>query len=176
MRLPKSDHLASVYLRPGEVAVCEEPTKVVTVLGSCVSVTMFHRGSGLGAICHGVLPNCRHQKLCGGICDEMFKYVDCSLLYMLSAFGKRGIGRKEIEVKIFGGADTLASKRDNTIGSQNVRIALHIIGMEKMKIRAGDVGDSFGRKLIFLSHTGEVFLKRLTNGMAGLKKNGRGKS
>ncbi len=163
----ESAHLPSIYLRPGEVSICKEPTKVVTVLGSCVSVTMFHRGSGLGAICHGILPNCRHGKLCGGACDEMFKYVDCSLLYMLSMFGKRGIQRKDMEVKLFGGADTLASKRDNTIGSQNVRIALHIIGLEKMKITAADVGDSFGRKLIFFSHTGEVFLKRLKNGTAG---------
>jgi len=172
MRLLKSAHLPSVYLRPGEVSVCEEPTKVVTVLGSCVSVTLFHRHTRLGAICHGVLPDCRHGKLCGGTCGDMFKYVDCSLLYMLSEFAKRGIQRKEIEVKVFGGADTLASKRENTIGSQNVRIALHIIGLEKMKIAAADVGDSFGRKLIFFSHTGEVFLKRLNNGMGGSKNNG----
>lgn len=173
MRSLKSSNLPLVYLRPGEVSICEQPTKVVTVLGSCVSVTMFHRGSGLGAVCHSIFPSCRHRKLCGGACDEMFRYVDCSLLHMLFTFGERGIPRNEIEVKVFGGADTLASRRDNTIGSQNVRIALHIIGLEKLKIAAADVGDSFGRKLIFFSNTGEVFLKRLKNGIRERRENGQ---
>jgi len=164
MTLLKCHELPMRYLKPGEVVVSETPTKIVTVLGSCVSVTMFHRGSGLAAICHGALPSCRRDKLCGGSCDDMFKYVDCSLLYMLFVFRKRGIPGNEIEVKLFGGADTLASKRENTIGSQNVRIALHIMDLEELKIRAADVGDAFGRKLIFISHTGEVFLKRLKDG------------
>ncbi len=169
----KCSSLPSLYLKPGEVLIREAPARIVTVLGSCVSVTMHHRGSGLGAICHGVLPNCRHKKLCAGDCDHMFRYLDCSLLYMLYMFRQRGISEKEIEVKLFGGADTLASKRENTIGGQNVRIALHIIGLEKMRVTAADVGDSFGRKMIFFSHTGEVFLKRLKKGPSQAIVNGK---
>lgn len=176
MSLLEFSHLPSVYLGPGDMVVCDQPARVVTVLGSCVSVTMFHVNSRLGAVCHSVLPSCRHETMCGGACDEMFRYVDCSLLYMLSTFRNHGIPGSEIEVKVFGGADTLTSRRENTIGSQNVRTALHIIGLEDLKIKAADVGDSFGRKLIFFSHTGEVFLKRLKGGTAGWRGNGRKKS
>ena len=48
--------LARVYLKPGELHFATGPTVVSTVLGSCVSVTMFDRLSGAAAICHALLP------------------------------------------------------------------------------------------------------------------------
>jgi chemotaxis protein CheD len=68
---------------------------------------------------------------------------------------------RDIEVKVFGGADTLMSKTSNTVGSRNIKVTLDTLGREKLGVTAADVGDSFGRKLIFFSHTGEVYLKRL---------------
>ncbi len=89
--------------------------------------------------------------------------MDCALRYMLGAFRERGVLNKEIEIKMFGGADTLISQSSNTIGSKNVQAALTILREEHLSVVAMDVGDSFGRKLIFHSQTGEVFLKRLRN-------------
>ena len=150
-----------VYLKPGELYVGEGPTKVITVLGSCVSVTLFSRRLRLGAICHGTLPHCRKVNKCREMCDDAFKYVDCSLRYMIARFRRSGCSDNEIEVKLFGGADTLSSRKENTIGSMNVKMALDIISQEHLRVIAADVGDSFGRKIIFLTHTGDVYLKRL---------------
>jgi chemotaxis protein CheD len=160
---PKDNHLQTVYLKPGEISVCKKPTKVVTVLGSCVSVTMFNRRLKLGAICHATLPRSRKGGPCTGYRDEAFKYVNCSIRFMIETFRRHNIANGEIEVKLFGGADTLSSKKENTIGSQNVKTALDIIREENLDVVAADVGDSFGRKLIFYTHTGEVFRKRLKN-------------
>ncbi len=153
--------LIQVYLKPGELYVGEKPTKVITVLGSCVSVTLFSKRLRMGAICHGALPHCRKKKRCHELCEHAFKYVDCSMHYMLGRLRGCGALDSEIEVKLFGGADTLSSKKENTIGSMNVKMALEIIRQEHLKIIAADVGDSFGRKIIFLTSTGEVYLKRL---------------
>jgi chemotaxis protein CheD len=150
-----------VYLKPGELYIGEQPTKVITVLGSCVSVTVFSRRLRIGAICHGAMPHCRKRRGCHEVCEEAFKYVDCSLHYMLAKLRSYGVADCDIEVKLFGGADTLSSKKENTIGSMNVKMALEIIRQENLGIIAADVGDSFGRKIIFLTHTGEVYLKRL---------------
>lgn len=150
-----------VYLKPGELYIGEEPTKVITVLGSCVSVTFFSKRLRIGAICHGALPHCRKRRGCHEICSEAFKFVDCSVHYMLGKLRGLGVADSELEVKIFGGADTLSSKKENTIGSMNVKTALEIIREEHLRIIAADVGDSFGRKIIFLTHTGDVYLKRL---------------
>ena len=134
---------------------------MITVLGSCVSVTLFSRRLRIGAICHGALPHCRKVNKCPELCEDAFKYVDCSVRYMIERMRGFGCADKEIEVKLFGGADTLSSKKENTIGSMNVKMALEIISHEHLRVTAADVGDSFGRKIIFLTHTGDVYLKRL---------------
>jgi chemotaxis protein CheD len=153
----------TIYLHPGELCVCDEPTQVITVLGSCVSVTLFNPRLCLGAICHATLPECRTAGNCESVCIEAFRYMDCAVRYMLGALRKRGVLNKEIEIKMFGGADTLISQGSNTVGSKNVQAALSILQEEHLNVVAMDVGDSFGRKLIFYSNTGEVFLKRLRN-------------
>jgi len=153
--------LDNVYLKPGELYIGERPAKVITILGSCVSVTLFSRRLSIGAICHGALPHCRKKRECPEACEEAFKFVDCSIHYMLGKLRSYGVADSELEVKLFGGADTLSSKRENTIGSMNVKIALEIIRQEHLRVIAADVGDSFGRKIIFLTHTGDVYLKRL---------------
>ena len=153
--------LEKVYLKPGELYIGEKPTRVITVLGSCVSVTLFCRRLRKGAIGHAALPHCKRLKVCHELCKDAFKYVDCSLRYMIDRMRGFGAADSEIEVKLFGGADTLSSKKENTIGSMNVKMALEIIRNEHLRIIAADVGDSLGRKIIFLTHTGDVFLKRL---------------
>ncbi len=158
-----SPHRTTVYLQPAEFYIGEKPTKVVTVLGSCVSVTLFNKRLGIGAICHATLPVCRTRKGCRKYCKDAFKYTDCSIKFMLKKFRDLGIAEHEIEIKVFGGADTLASRRENTIGTMNVRTALETIRAKSLQIIAADVGDSFGRKLIFHTDTGDVFLKRLPN-------------
>ncbi len=50
------EKLPVYYLRPGELHIADHPGIVTTVLGSCVSVTMFSRRREVGAICHGLMP------------------------------------------------------------------------------------------------------------------------
>ena len=122
---------------------------------------MFNRRLRIGAMCHAAMPHCRKARKCREVCEDAFKYVDCSLRYMIGSLRSYGCADSGFEVKLFGGADTLSSKKENTIGSMNVKMALDIIREEHLRVIAADVGDSFGRKIIFLTHTGEVYLKRL---------------
>jgi len=161
MNPPDSDGLPTVYLHPGELVICRESMKVITVLGSCVSVTLFSRKLGMGAICHGTMPRCRAIKQCTELCIDAFKFMDCAILHMLKTFREAGVHNRDIEVKVFGGADTLMSKSSNTIGSQNIKVTLDMLGREGLSVAAADVGDNFGRKLIFISAKGDVYLKRL---------------
>jgi len=155
-----------VYLKPGEMHFAKQPTLVVTVLGSCVAITMFSRRAGLGAICHGLLPRCKGQKQCGQDCLEGFKYVDCSIRRMATLFDERGVLRREIEVKCFGGADMFSrdlNKREAvSVGKQNLTIAQQVLASEGLSLKIADVGGIRGRKILFYTDTGDVFLKRLT--------------
>ena len=151
--------LEKMYLKPGELIMSEKPVMITTVLGSCISVTMFHSGTGAAAICHGMLPN-------GGT-SESFKYVDQVLRYMVLYFHHLDISRKELQVKIFGGADMFNSGkpgiRNLTVGWQNISVASRYLKECGLVPTASDVGGQMGRKLIFNTDTGVVYIKKLND-------------
>lgn len=160
---PFENKLPVLYLKPAELHMADSPSIVKTVLGSCVSVTMFNHRLKVGAICHGMLPHCRGKTGCDSRCAECFKYVECSIMHMLERFKSLGIGHREIEVKLFGGADMFAmgDGERETVGAHNTRTALRIIEKERLILSKADTGGSQGRKIFFYTHTGEIFLKRL---------------
>ena len=157
-------------LKPGEIIFSRKPAVVSTILGSCVSVTMHHPASEFGAICHGVMPKCAERKKCtkGPQCGESPKYVECAIRQMLMKLDELNILRSEAEVKLFGGAemaDTAGRNngRTKTVGSENIRVAKKILAKEGLGISKEDTGGTNGRKILFLTHTGDVYLKRLGN-------------
>ena len=151
--------LEKIYLKPGELVVTGEPVMITTVLGSCISVTMFHPKTGTAAICHGMLPN--------GDGSDNLKYVDTSFRYMMRYFYQLKIARKEIQVKIFGGADMFSSSsqsvRNLTVGWQNISAANRCLKEYGLIPKASDVGGKKGRKLIFKTDTGIVYIKKLSD-------------
>ncbi|MBA4373160.1 MAG: chemotaxis protein CheD [Thermodesulfovibrio sp.] len=156
--------LPSVYLKPGEFAISGEPSVITTVLGSCISVTMFNPRLKIGAICHGLLPQCKDEGPCDNACGNGFKYVDCSIRLMLEEFRKKGVGAAEIETKLFGGSDMYLPEEirpgNITVGRQNIDAAFRICGEERLQVLKSDTGGIYSRKILFHPHTGEVYLKR----------------
>jgi chemotaxis protein CheD len=157
--------LPVIYLKAGEMHFSRRSFVVLTVLGSCLSVTMFHRKTTMGAICHGFLPQCRGRLLCDDGCVKGFTYVDCAIRKMLTLFDRFDVKRCELEVKVFGGADMFDSARNGrdrySIGKLNITTASKILEQESLNIVSIDVGGTQGRKLYFHTRTGEVLLKRL---------------
>lgn len=157
--------LPVIYLKPGQMHISGKPSIVVTVLGSCLSITMFHRRAGLGAICHGLLPECGGKKSCNSVCGDGFKFVDCSIKRMLKRFDVCDIKRREIEIKCFGGADMFGVQQENanivSVGKQNIVTAKKMLENEGLTLHSIDVGGNQGRKILFYTHTGKVLLKRL---------------
>jgi len=155
-----------IYLKPGDIYTSDEPALISTLLGSCVSVTMFNPRLKAGAICHGLLPSCKGKKPCEceQYCREGKRYVDCSIMRMLEWFMLKDVEREEIDVKLFGGSDMMGSGKMSskaTVGQQNISRALQVLEVEGLRIAASDVGGPRGRKILFSTHTGEILLKRL---------------
>ncbi len=162
---PNENDLSVIYLKSGELHFSEKPSSVMTVLGSCLSVTMFHRKARVGAICHGLLPKCRERALCGRPCAEQAKYVECAILMMVKLFDENKLKRSELEVKVFGGADMfsmrLGGRNSISVGRQNIEIARQTLEKAGLRVIAMDVGGAAGRKLFFNTATGDVLMKRL---------------
>jgi chemotaxis protein CheD len=148
--------LEKLYLKPGELLIIDEPMIVTTVLGSCISVTMFHQQTGTAAICHAMMP--------GGRDSISFKYVDASIHQMVKYFLHRKVQLEKIQVKLFGGADMFKSIVSEipklTVGRQNISAAIHCLKEYGLVPTASDVGGWKGRKLIFKTDTGIVLLKK----------------
>ena len=140
----------SIYLLPGQVCVSKEPVVVTTVLGSCISVTMFASRLRIGAICHARLPSGRGK-------DEL-DYVDNAVTYMVETLEAMGVKKGEMEVKLFGGADVLnqAKGSGKSIGQQNIEIALEVIEQLGLELAGQVVGGSLGLKVRFQTSTGKA--------------------
>ena len=150
-----------VNVQPGELYLARTPTLMKTILGSCVGATFWSPRTGVGAICHGVLPTCP----AGAPVAEQHRYVDAAIRYLIRRFNDLGISRDDLEIKLFGGADVLpvaATRRDRpTIGAQNCRRALEVLAEEEIRVVASDLGGKRGRAIHFDSATGGVVAHRL---------------
>ncbi|CAN2041038.1 chemotaxis protein CheD [Candidatus Magnetomoraceae bacterium gMMP-15] len=157
--------LPVIYLKPGEMCITKEPTIVTTVLGSCISVTMFSNRLKISAICHALLPQCREITDCQMKCINKFKYVDCVVPIMAEKLINYGIKPADLEVKLFGGARMFGSENKasslKSVGQSNIDAVKKILKAQRIILKKRDVGGLFGRKLYFYTHTGEVFLKSL---------------
>jgi chemotaxis protein CheD len=154
-----------VYLEPGEICLAEEPTQISTVLGSCLAVTMWIPRLKFGAICHAFLPRCQTWESCHGPCRERFKYVYCTIPWMVEELRRLGGRRLEIEVKLFGGSDRFLFAEEEgsgwQAGRENAATALSLLKKEGLSVAVQDLGGAGGRKIIFDTGTGEVLLKRI---------------
>ena len=52
-----SNHHAKYYLHAGQYFSSAEPTRVTTILGSCVAVCLWDLELGAGGVCHFLLPH-----------------------------------------------------------------------------------------------------------------------
>ncbi len=84
---------------------------------------------------------------------------------MLETMDKIGIPRKELTIKMFGGSSGLAVRNvDHTtydIGRRNIAMARKLLQFARLDIKVEDVGGQRGRKLMFNTQTGEVWVKKL---------------
>lgn len=123
---------------------------------------------GAAAACHALLPSCGQESPCyNPSCKQRNKYVDCIIPEMIKHFTEKNIDAKEIEVKLFGGADMFKSsdKASGRVGSMNVEMARKVLEKYGLSLRSFDVGGTQGRKLLFDTRTGEVWMKRLNQSM-----------
>jgi chemotaxis protein CheD len=153
--------LPEISVQPGQLYVARSPVVLQTILGSCVGATIWSARLGAGALCHGVLPKCPP----GADCTEGYRYVDFSIRYLLEQFDSLGATRRELEIKLFGGADVLpvsaARSHILTVGAMNCKIALEVLEKEGLQVAASDLGGLRGRTVHFDTATGDVLVRRL---------------
>jgi chemotaxis protein CheD len=171
--LPDSDSgWVNVYLKQGECYISDgAPAQVRTVLGSCVTVTLYCPILNIGGITHSLLP----FPLPGtpDTANLIGRYVNSSVRHVFGKMSARGANPRTMEVKIFGGSQMflpVPGKNINktlNIGRRNVETALQVIGELGLTVTATDVGGTQGRKLLFFPHRGDVWIKKIQRTLGG---------
>ena len=167
MNLP-GPKLPQVHLQPGELLVTQEAQWVITLLGSCVAVTMYNARFRLAAICHAMLPMPHGKDAQAGNSSGAFRYLSGVIPAMVGHFCRLGLQPDEVEVKIFGGGSVIDMggdpHSDCSIGEANIAKARMLLQSARFRIKAQSVGGNHGCKILFNTGSGEVLHKHLSRG------------
>lgn len=118
----KPDHVLDIFLQPGEFYFGDRDTRIRTLLGSCVSITMWHPVRLIGGMCHYLLPSRP------GIVDSTLdgRYAEEAMLMFLQETARHNTNPSEYVVKIFGGGnmfpDLKKRKGSCTLSSSNKKV------------------------------------------------------
>jgi chemotaxis protein CheD len=143
----------------GQWAVAASPSRLRTLLGSCVGVVLYDRNSKVGGLAHVVLPSAR------GAVDHPGKYADTAIPALVAELERR-IGsqaRMRLTAKLAGGAsmfqvDTPADSTLN-IGRRNQEAIEAILSALRIPVLARDLGGTTGRRLTLDTISGIVAIK-----------------
>src|ERR1700754_4837785 len=107
-----------IFLQPGEYFVGDGSYRLRTLLGSCVSITLWHPGKRYGAMSHFVLATRAVAR--GDALDA--RYGDEALQLMVRELTAAGVSVEECEAKLFGGGDMFPERshaHDQSVGVIN---------------------------------------------------------
>ena len=152
-----------VFLQPGEFYFGEEKTRIRTLLGSCVAVTLWHPKLHIGGMCHYMLPRRpRHKAETVATLDG--RYAEDAMKMFLHELLRSRTHARDYQVKLFGGghmfARGLKADRHPSISDTNVEYGRAAIAQCGFRCSAEDLGGDGHRNVILDLWNGDVWVRR----------------
>jgi chemotaxis protein CheD len=145
------------FLFPSTIFVDPLPHQVLTILGSCVAVCLFDDRLKYGGINHYMLP------WWNGNVMPTPKYGDVAIERLIEKMISLGSYQGNLVAKIFGGAQQHTTVENGLgVGDRNVVTAEKKLAMQGIPIIGRSTGGERGRRIVFHTHTNQVFMKFLT--------------
>ena len=170
MPLQQPDNFIEIFLQPGDFYFGDVDTRIRTILGSCVSITMWHPVRLIGGMCHYLLPT--RTKKPGAPLDG--RYADEAMQMFLKEIRAARTHPAEYRVKVFGGGNMFPKIRDELAGrpgkkhfdldvaGKNALFARSLITSNGFRIEAEDLGGDGHRQLIFDIWSGHAWVRKPT--------------
>ena len=98
------DDILDVFLQPGDFHFGAGRTRISTLLGSCISITLWHPARLIGGMCHFMLPS---RGLPAGVPLDG-RYADEALAMFDQAVAAALSRPADYQVKVFGGGNMLS--------------------------------------------------------------------
>lgn len=157
-----ASQLGAHYLHPAAIFVSVKPHLVTTVLGTCISVCLWDKSLRMGGINHYMLPYWNGDGLASP------KYGNIAMERLYKKMLMLGAHPSTMIAKVFGGKTHDEGDSVFNIGERNAKLAFDFLEHFHIEVKGQSVGGKQGRKLQFVSSTGEVRMKyirtRLTTG------------
>ena len=163
MRAP--DDILEIFLGPGEFYFGEGKTRIRTLLGSCVAITLWHPTRLIGGMSHYMLPNRPPHRKKESPLDG--RYADEVMDMFMRELGRSHSRPTEYQVKIFGGgrmfepsAKKGAPRNLVDISARNVHAGRELVNRYGFAFTAEDLGGSGHRNVMLDLWSGDVWVKK----------------
>jgi chemotaxis protein CheD len=144
-----------IFLSSGTLFCAPTSSVIITVLGSCVAVCLWDKREHVGGMNHYLLPR-RMEELASP------RFGDVAIDRLVDGMTELGCRVGSLRAKIFGGAEVLPfGARGDTVGNQNVRIALELLRQHGIPILTRCTGGQSGILIRLYSETGDVAVRRV---------------
>jgi chemotaxis protein CheD len=158
-----SDARIDRFLKPGEQAVGDARHRLRTLLGSCVSITLWQPQRLVGAMSHFLLPR-RQRPAVPGHKDALdARYGDEALALMVQGLAGLGIDARQCVARLFGGGDMFPDQRrpprawpSGNVGRRNGEAARALLQQLGVPVASEHLFGAGHRRITFDIATGEV--------------------
>jgi len=161
MRRTPEDCL-EIFLQPGEFYFGDHATRIRTVLGSCVAITMWHPELRIGGMCHYMLPRRPRNAIPGAPLDG--RYADEAMKLFLRELRGSRTSAADYQVKLFGGGQMFPARTGSghmaSVSERNVIYGRAAIADGGFRLAAQDLGGFGHRNVILDLWSGDVWVRQ----------------
>lgn len=160
MRHVSKGNFIDVFLKPGEHFVGDADYRIRTLLGSCVSITLWHSKRRVGAMSHFLLPS--RSAPSGGVLDG--RYGEEVMQLMLTELSSVGIQAADCVGKIFGGGNMFPGQSRaevRNVGLKNGEAARALLIAHQIPVVSESLFGIGHRQIIFDISKGDVWARQV---------------
>jgi len=164
--------LIDIFLQPGEFFVGDAEYQMRTMLGSCVSITLWHPILRVGAMSHFLLPTRGASDRSEGL-DA--RYGDEALHLMIEELKVLGVAASQCQAKVFGGGNMFPEHLHSAVmnvGQRNGEAALALLRRHGVPIVSESLFGIGHRQIIFDVRNGDVWCHQVTPSTPGSDSEG----
>jgi chemotaxis protein methyltransferase CheR len=142
----------------GQYFATKTPTRIATVLGSCVAACLYDPQTQIGGMNHFMLPD---QKTDFKVCA---RYGIHAMELLINEIMKLGGDRRRLQAKVFGGASLLGfSDSPWNVANRNCEFVRDFLQTERIPVVAQRLGGNQPLRVYFRTDTAKVLVKVLHN-------------
>jgi len=149
-----------IFLHPGEFWFGDSETRIRTLLGSCVSITVWHPWARIGGMCHYMLPRRARRGECATLDG---RYADEAVELFLHEIYSAGTVPGDYQVKMFGGGRQFTGGATAAIDvpERNLQVGLDLLARHGLSPMAMHLGGSGHRQVVLDVWSGDVWVNHV---------------